>query len=94
MNLQDLDKLLTPFEARHGATRRLEQLNELIDAGRLEIKLVGIGRDATGTAGNTIEVWLPDDEARIVVKSAMTAVQRTFENANRSLEELGVEIEE
>ena len=94
MKLQDLDELLTPFEARHGAIRRLEKLNELIDAGRLEMKLVGIGRDETGTAGSIIEVWLQDHEARIVVKSAMTAVQRTFENANRSLEKLGVEIEE
>ena len=94
MKLRDLDELLTPFEARQKAIRRLETMNELENVARLEIKLVGIGRDETGTSGSTNEVWLQGDEARAVIETAMSAIQLTIEIANRSLVELGVEIED
>ena len=91
MKLNDLDKMLKPFEARTEATRRLEVLDSLSKVSRLEIRLIGLGHDVTGTAGRTDEIRLTDDEARIVIKAASEAIHQTLQNATQDLEALGVE---
>jgi hypothetical protein len=94
MDLHDLDTLLTPYEARNQSLRRLETLRDLGDVSRLEIKLVGIGRDETGTAGRVVEVWLKEDEARRVIETAKAAVQQTLDGADSFLRDLGGEATE
>ena len=94
MRLRDLDTFLAPFEARNRAARRLEQLRELQQATDLEIKLIAIVRDETGTTARAAEMSFTPEEARDVLEAATGSVRQSLENANKNLEDLGVEMKE